>query len=104
MDSPLDVRVTTVEDLVAATRKLTDLKRGKTDEQMAREDAGSIFDMGIDDIDHLGNRRVRTVGELLANVCRSGLARTERVVRERMTFMIKESKVYHQASLLIQKL
>jgi DNA-directed RNA polymerase subunit beta len=85
LDTPIEVRVTTVEDLVAATRKLTDLKRGKTDEQMAREDAGSIFDMGIDDIDHLGNRRVRTVGELLANVCRSGLARTERVVRERMT-------------------
>ena len=85
LDTPLEVRVTTVEDLVAATRKLTGLKRGKTDEQMAREDAGSIFDMGIDDIDHLGNRRVRTVGELLANVCRSGLARTERVVRERMT-------------------
>ena len=85
LDSPLEVRITTVEDLVAATRKLTDLKRGKSDEQMAREDAGSIFDMGIDDIDHLGNRRVRTVGELLANVCRSGLARTERVVRERMT-------------------
>ena len=60
-----------------------DLKRGKSNEQKAREDAGSIFDMGIDDIDHLGNRRVRTVGELLANVCRSGLARTERVVRER---------------------
>jgi len=85
LDTPLEVRITTVEDLVAATRKLTDLKRGKSDEQMAREDAGSIFDMGIDDIDHLGNRRVRTVGELLANVCRSGLARTERVVRERMT-------------------
>jgi DNA-directed RNA polymerase subunit beta len=85
LDTPLEVRTTTVEDLVAATRKLTDLKRGKTDEQMAKEDAGSIFDMGIDDIDHLGNRRVRTVGELLANVCRSGLARTERVVRERMT-------------------
>ncbi|MEK9783834.1 MAG: DNA-directed RNA polymerase subunit beta, partial [Opitutales bacterium] len=85
LESPLDVRITTVEDLVAATRKLTDLKRGKSDEQKAREDAGSIFDMGIDDIDHLGNRRVRTVGELLANVCRSGLARTERVVRERMT-------------------
>ncbi len=85
LESPLDVRITTVEDLVAATRKLTDLKRGKSDQQKAREDAGSIFDMGIDDIDHLGNRRVRTVGELLANVCRSGLARTERVVRERMT-------------------
>ena len=85
LETPLDVRVTTVEDLVAATRKLTDLKRGKSNEEKAREDAGSIFDMGIDDIDHLGNRRVRTVGELLANVCRSGLARTERVVRERMT-------------------
>jgi DNA-directed RNA polymerase subunit beta len=85
LSAPLDVRVTTVEDLVAATRKLTDLKRGKSNEEKAREDAGSIFDMGIDDIDHLGNRRVRTVGELLANVCRSGLARTERVVRERMT-------------------
>tara|TARA_B100000963_G_scaffold111554_1_gene97113 strand:- start:4619 stop:8485 length:3867 start_codon:yes stop_codon:yes gene_type:complete len=85
LETPLDVRVTTVEDLVAATRKLTDLKRGKSNEEKAREDAGSIFDMGIDDIDHLGNRRVRTVGELLANVCRSGLSRTERVVRERMT-------------------
>jgi DNA-directed RNA polymerase subunit beta len=84
-ETPLDVRVTTVEDLVAATRKLTDLKRGKSNEEKAKQDAGSIFDMGIDDIDHLGNRRVRTVGELLANVCRSGLARTERVVRERMT-------------------
>ena len=85
LQTPLEVRVTTVEDLVSATRKLTDLKRGKSNEEKAREDAGSIFDMGIDDIDHLGNRRVRTVGELLANVCRSGLARTERVVRERMT-------------------
>jgi len=38
----------------------------------------------IDDIDHLGSRRVRTVGELLANQCRVGLSRTERLVRERM--------------------
>ncbi len=38
----------------------------------------------IDDIDHLGSRRVRTVGELLANQCRIGLSRTERLVRERM--------------------
>ena len=85
LDSPLELRVTTVEDLVAATRKLTDFKRGKSNEEKAREDAGKFYDMGIDDIDHLGNRRVRTVGELLANVCRSGLSRTERVVRERMT-------------------
>ena len=39
----------------------------------------------MDDIDHLGSRRVRTVGELLANQCRVGLARTERLVKERMT-------------------
>ena len=39
----------------------------------------------VDDIDHLGNRRIRTAGELLENQCRVGLARTERLVRERMT-------------------
>ena len=39
----------------------------------------------VDDIDHLGNRRVRTTGELVENQCRVGLARTERIVRERMT-------------------
>lgn len=39
----------------------------------------------VDDIDHLGNRRLRTVGELLQNQFRIGLARLERVVRERMT-------------------
>jgi DNA-directed RNA polymerase subunit beta len=38
----------------------------------------------IDDIDHLGNRRIRTAGELLENQCRVGLARTERLIRERM--------------------
>ncbi|MFZ9874673.1 MAG: DNA-directed RNA polymerase subunit beta, partial [Candidatus Methylacidiphilales bacterium] len=38
-----------------------------------------------DDIDHLGSRRVRTVGELLSNQCRTGLSRTERLVKERMT-------------------
>lgn len=40
---------------------------------------------GTDDIDHLGNRRLRTVGELLQNQFRIGLARMERVVKERMT-------------------
>ncbi|MGN0833444.1 MAG: DNA-directed RNA polymerase subunit beta [Kiritimatiellia bacterium] len=39
----------------------------------------------MDDIDHLGNRRIRTTGELLENQCRIGLARTERLIRERMT-------------------
>jgi DNA-directed RNA polymerase subunit beta len=63
-------RVLTKEDLVAATKYLLRLKKGE----------GSL-----DDIDHLGSRRVRTVGELLANQCRVGLARTERLVKERMT-------------------
>jgi DNA-directed RNA polymerase subunit beta len=65
-----DSRVLTKEDLVAATKYLLRLKKGE----------GST-----DDIDHLGSRRVRTVGELLANQCRVGLARTERLVKERMT-------------------
>jgi DNA-directed RNA polymerase subunit beta len=58
------------EDLVAATKYLLRLKQGE----------GSL-----DDIDHLGSRRIRTVGELLSNQCRVGLARTERLVKERMT-------------------
>ena len=58
------------EDFVAAMKYLVELRKGE----------------GIlDDIDHLGSRRVRTVGELLANQCRVGLARTERLVKERMT-------------------
>ena len=63
-------RILTKEDLVEATKYLLHLKKGE----------GSV-----DDIDHLGSRRIRTVGELLANQCRVGLARTERLVKERMT-------------------
>ena len=63
-------RILTKNDLVAATKYLLRLKKGE----------GSV-----DDIDHLGSRRIRTVGELLANQCRVGLARTERLVKERMT-------------------
>src|SRR5499426_3714095 len=65
-----DSRILTKEDLVEATKYLLRLKKGE----------GSL-----DDIDHLGSRRIRTVGELLANQCRVGLARTERLVKERMT-------------------
>ena len=70
LDTDLEVRIITVEDIVEATRYVIKLMRGE----------GSV-----DDIDHLGSRRVRTVGELLSNQCRIGLARTERLVRERMT-------------------
>ncbi|MCD8483856.1 MAG: DNA-directed RNA polymerase subunit beta [Verrucomicrobia bacterium] len=70
LETSLDTRIVTVEDIVAATKYLVKLKRG---------------DGVVDDIDHLGSRRVRTVGELLMNQCRIGLARTERLVKERMT-------------------
>src|SRR5204862_5560147 len=46
---------------------------------------GNGIAVGPDDIDHVGNRRMRTVGELIQNQLRTGLARMERVVRERMT-------------------
>ena len=46
---------------------------------------GKVIEVRADDIDHFGNRRLRTVGELIQNQLRTGLARMERVVRERMT-------------------
>jgi DNA-directed RNA polymerase subunit beta len=63
-------RVLTPEDVVNAMRYLFKLRAGEG---------------LLDDIDHLGSRRVRAVGELLANQCRVGLSRTERLVKERMT-------------------
>ena len=70
LKTDLNERVVTKEDFVAAIKYVIALRRN---EGM------------LDDIDHLGSRRVRTVGELLANQCRVGLARTERLVKERMT-------------------
>ncbi len=70
LDISQDERTMTKEDFIAAMKYLIGLRRGE----------GTL-----DDIDHLGSRRVRTVGELLANQCRVGLARTERLVKERMT-------------------
>ncbi|MCK5801332.1 MAG: DNA-directed RNA polymerase subunit beta [Lentisphaeria bacterium] len=65
-----DVRILTQEDLVGSTQYLMELHKN---------------DGAVDDIDHLGRRRVRTVGELLQNQCRVGLLRTERLAREKMT-------------------
>ena len=70
IDVDLGERILTDKDFIAAIKYLINLRRGE----------GTL-----DDIDHLGSRRVRTVGELLANQCRVGLARTERLVKERMT-------------------
>ena len=67
---PLSHRTLTNEDLVAVVRKMIQINNGVE---------------GEDDIDHLGNRRVKTVGELIQNQLRIGLLRMERVVRERMS-------------------
>ncbi len=69
-EAALTERIMTKDDFIAAMKYLVKLRRGEG---------------VLDDIDHLGSRRVRTVGELLANQCRVGLARTERLVKERMT-------------------
>ena len=70
LDEPLDNTVLTKRDILETVRYLIDLKNGK----------GTI-----DDIDHLGNRRVRAVGELMENQYRIGLVRMERAIKERMS-------------------
>ena len=69
VDVPVENTVLTEEDIIKTVRYLVDLNNGKGK---------------VDDIDHLGNRRVRAVGELLENQFRIGLVRMERSVRERM--------------------
>ena len=70
-DEDLEVVTLKKEDIVDALKYLIRLKQG--DEEAY-----------IDDIDHLGNRRVRSVGELIQNQCRIGLARMEKIIKERM--------------------
>ncbi len=70
LDVPEDVRLIQPIDFLTAIKYMLKLKHGEGH---------------VDDIDHLGSRRVRAVGELIANQCRVGLARTERLVKERMT-------------------
>ncbi|MFF0324873.1 DNA-directed RNA polymerase subunit beta [Nonomuraea angiospora] len=75
-DADINVTVLTEDDIVAMVEYLVRLHAGE--EQADRP-------LETDDIDHFGNRRIRNVGELIQNQVRLGLARMERVVRERMT-------------------
>jgi DNA-directed RNA polymerase subunit beta len=70
LDAEDTVRILRKEDIIAVIRTLVDLRDGKGE---------------IDDIDHLGNRRVRSVGELMENQYRIGLLRMERAIKERMS-------------------
>jgi DNA-directed RNA polymerase subunit beta len=70
LDAPDTMRVLRKDDIISVIRTLLDLRDGKGD---------------IDDIDHLGNRRVRSVGELMENQYRIGLLRMERAIKERMS-------------------
>ncbi|NQZ57395.1 MAG: DNA-directed RNA polymerase subunit beta, partial [Lentisphaeraceae bacterium] len=84
----LNARTLQAEDIVAATKYIMRLKTTKG---------------RLDDIDHLGSRRVRTVGELVQNQIRVGLARTERLIRERMTLFDMESDTMTPAKLINPK-
>ncbi len=69
-NTPIDIRTLRKEDILLTTKTLVEL----------RDNQGAV-----DDIDHLGNRRVRAVGELLENQYRIGLVRMERAIKERMS-------------------
>ena len=81
LEQAFDQQTLTIEDVVAAIKFIVSLHAGETE---AEAPQGTI-EVHADDIDHFGNRRLRTVGELIQNQLRTGLARMERVVRERMT-------------------
>ena len=80
-DEAFDQQTLTIDDVVATIKYVVALHAGETELEMP---AGTTL-VEADDIDHFGNRRIRTVGELIQNQLRTGLARMERVVRERMT-------------------
>ncbi len=80
LDTSIDHRTLTKEDIVQGVKYLVRIKDGLKDG---------------DDIDHLGNRRVRTVGELVENQYRMGLVRMERAIKERMTLQEIETLMPH---------
>ncbi len=80
---PFDQQVLTMDDIVGAIHYICALHEGK--EELPGHQPGETILVEADDIDHFGNRRLRTVGELIQNQLRTGLGRMERVVRDRMT-------------------
>ncbi len=92
VDAPDDVRVLTTQDIVALVRKLVDLPKHLGVPEDSKDYAADAIGLSrdpirkeLDEYEHFGNRRLRTVGELIQEAFRVGLYRMERVVRERMT-------------------
>ncbi|MGC8659379.1 MAG: DNA-directed RNA polymerase subunit beta, partial [Desulfomonilaceae bacterium] len=81
-EAPLSLRTLRPEDIMVAVKYLLELKEGKPGHE-------------IDDIDNMGNRRVRSVGELLENQYRIGLVRMERAIKERMSLQDVETLMPH---------
>ncbi|MDA9720476.1 DNA-directed RNA polymerase subunit beta, partial [bacterium] len=81
-----DVHVLTKEDIIAVLKKLVDIRNGKDT---------------VDDIDHLGNRRIRSVGEMTANQLRIALVRVERAVKDRLG--MAETEGYKPSDLINAK-
>ncbi len=79
---PLTQSTITVDDIVSTIEYIVRLHAGETE---FTSPTGATVRVETDDIDHFGNRRLRSVGELIQNQIRTGLSRMERVVRERMT-------------------
>ncbi len=86
LTTPMEVKVLTKEDIIAIIRYLIELINSKTD---------------VDDIDHLSNRRVRTVGEQLYNQFGVGLSRMSRTIRERMN--VRDNEVFTPIDLINAK-
>jgi DNA-directed RNA polymerase subunit beta len=80
VDIELEKKVLTDQDIVEIVRYLLSLRTGRGE---------------VDDIDHLGNRRIRAVGELLENQFRIGLVRMERAIKEKMTLTELEEAMPH---------
>jgi DNA-directed RNA polymerase subunit beta len=92
VDVPDDVRVLTTQDIIALVRKLVDLPTKLGVPEDSKDYAADAITLSrdpirseLDEYEHFGNRRLRTVGELIQEAFRVGLYRMERVVRERMT-------------------
>ncbi|MBD5371582.1 MAG: DNA-directed RNA polymerase subunit beta [Bacteroides sp.] len=86
LDTPMDVKVLTREDIISIIKYLIELINSKSE---------------VDDIDHLSNRRVRTVGEQLYNQFGVGLARMARTIRERMN--VRDNEVFTPIDLINAK-